>query len=191
MKPYFHWALGQFSSVRLDKMQLKDVGKNGLSVYFLQVFTIWQEKTNFMLRHRGSGQIKNNVCLLLLFCWAWPHSSAVFSLSSLRESHQWKTGLKKEGEECKRRQWRELWCYVEKCGRQTSMSWCGHEISHLIVSSKVEVKKQNVKCFVSVNTINRKHQWSSNVVVWNQLISSIDSLSIQSMMKAACPWLGQ
>lgn len=65
MKPHFHWALAHSSSVGIDKMQLKpkDAGKNGLSVYFLQVFTIWQEKTNFVLCHRGSGQIKNDVCL--------------------------------------------------------------------------------------------------------------------------------
>lgn len=65
MKPQFHRALVRSSSVGLDKMQLKprDAGKNGLSVYFLQVFTIWQEKTNFMLCHRGSGQIKDDVCL--------------------------------------------------------------------------------------------------------------------------------
>lgn len=40
MKPHFHRALLHYSSVGFDKMQLKpkDAGKNGLSVYFLQVF---------------------------------------------------------------------------------------------------------------------------------------------------------
>lgn len=122
MKPHFHWALVHSSSVGLDEMQLKlrDAGINGLSVYFLQVFTIWQEKANFMLCHRGRGQIKNDVCLSVCLAVLLDLTSQLsgllpIPLSNLHESYRRKTGLQKEREEeCKRWQWRELWRYIEK-----------------------------------------------------------------------------